>query len=58
VKTLFKAMAVIGAVLVLGTAGTDFYLSEMGQSISSLAWVLTIVGMLMMIPALFIKEGE
>lgn len=57
-KKLFKVMAVIGALMAFGAAGTDFYLSELRQNLTTDVFVMAVIGIVLMLPLLFAKEGE
>ena len=55
-KRLFKAMAIIGAVLAFGAIGTaDYYLLEAKTEFPTYIWVLLIIGVAMMMPVLFTR---
>lgn len=52
-KLVRTTMAIVGAFLVYGAAGTsDYYLIELGQLEPTSVWTTIIVGLLMMSPAL------
>ena len=58
-KKLFKAMAGVGGCLILGVAGTsDFYLKELVQDHPYYISILLIIGVALMLPALFMEEGD
>jgi hypothetical protein len=58
-KKIFKTMAITGAMLTVGMAGTsDYYLMELGQDHPSYVWVGLAIGIVLMLPYLFTKEGK
>ena len=51
-KIVRPTLAVIGGLMILGAAGTsDYYLLELKQPEPSSVWVMLVIGLLLMVPA-------
>ena len=53
-----KITAIIGGALVFGAAGTDQMYTEMRQMPPDYLWIVLIVGLVLLLPALFFRNRK